>query len=417
MSSIGNSNASHAVFSTGALIATGQDSVTDLCVEAVRRHLVTQAIIVTDTGVSTLASVSASIAMVGREIEVVRTIILPETTRATLSWAREIRDALRTVNGSICVAIGGGAVLDAAKTAVAALDQPWLLDNAVWRSSSGLLPTVRNRERGIGSPMLLAVSTRPGTAAQLAPRITLAISAGESQHMATGEGLIPDYVAVNSELWAGIGIRAVLEALCEILFRALGPYLVTQRCSEDQRVLLTSLIDDIVLAGWSTIQSRGNLTPADRFRIDELSMASLDPRRTSGWTPSTHPWWCIQNSLASSLSLPKRTLTLGGFRAVLAIRTRTVDPLRSRFRSALVHPLKPDVDVEEVALDFLNATYAEIGFAQQSLSSDTIDKVIDETFRMWGPVMVAGGWGDTSAVKKFLEEDLCRILPQPGRLA
>lgn len=389
-----------------ASVATGPNSVAEICDDLVRQRPDEQALIVIDAGVSALPAGFECISGVTKNLEVSDTVVLPESSRGSLDWARQVSDALRTRKTTICVAVGGGAVLDAAKTAVAALDQPWLLDDAIWRSSGGVLPVVRERDRGAGKPGLLAVSTRPGTAAQIAPRATLARTPGVCQQMAIGEGLVPDYAAVDSELWAGTGARPQLEALCEMLFRTLGPYLVTQRCTNDQEILVTQLVHDILQMGWRALQAKDNLSASDRARIDELSMASVDPRRTSGWVPSTHPWWSVQNSLATALSLPKRTLTPGGFRAVLKRSNQDVDPLRSRFRYAPLRPRKSALDMEKSALQFFTAAHEAIDGTPLSLPPATIDDVVNESFDQWKPAMIAGGWGDDDSVRQFLEYDL-----------
>lgn len=64
-------------------------------------------------------------------------------------------------------------MLDAAKIAISALDHPGLLGSATWVSSTGYLSVVRERERGSHHLALVAVSTRPNTAAHVAPRAPL----------------------------------------------------------------------------------------------------------------------------------------------------------------------------------------------------------------------------------------------------
>lgn len=154
----------------------------------------------TDKGVRALPVGHECISRATKSLDVADTVVLPEAGRGSLHWARQVSDALRATRTSICVAIGGGAVLDAVKTAVASLDQPWLLDGAIWRSSAGLLPVVRERDRGrgTGKPILAAIPTLPGTAAQIAPRVTHTWKPGVCQKMAFGEGLVADYEAVDT---------------------------------------------------------------------------------------------------------------------------------------------------------------------------------------------------------------------------
>lgn len=293
------------------------------------------------------------------------------------------------------------AVFDAVKVGVAALEYPWLFDVAAWKSSAGLLPWVRERKRGEGHPVLLAVPTRPGSAAQVAPRATLASAVDQPQRMVAGQGLVPDFVAVDSRSWAGLSLHSVIETVCEVLFRALGPYLVTQRCTEEQERLVSNLVGEVLEVGWSALRANGALTSDERARIDKLSMATADPQRAAGWSPNVNPWWCVQNSLASALSVPKRVLTPSGFRAVLARERQEVDPLRSPYRVASV-----DKGLVRDSLEFLDRAVEKTPMPQQELSIETVDEIVRETFALWKPVMTAGGWGDPSDVKQLLTQDL-----------
>lgn len=358
-------------------------------------------VVVTDAGVLPLLGGLGVVAEANRGLKVANTLVLPDDSRGTLTWARDIADALHAAEATACVAAGGGAVLDAAKVAVAALEYPWLFDHAVWKSTAGLLPWVRERKRGEGQPVLLAIPTRPGSAAQVAPRATLASAVNQTQRMVAGEGLVPDYVAVDSRSWADLGSRSVIEAVCEVLFRALGPYLVTQRCTDEQERLVSNLVAEVLEAGWSALGAEGALTPDERARIDTLSMATADPRRTVGWSPNAHPLWCVQNSLASALSVPKRVLTPGGFRAVLARERQELDPLRSPYRVASV-----DRGLVRESLEFLDRAVEKFPMPHHKLSSETVDEIVREIFALWKPVMTAGGWVGPPDVKQFLTHDL-----------
>src|SRR5699024_11997817 len=239
-------------------------------------------VVVTDEYVAESAMLGGLPRLVARRSSRASLIVLPEAGRGTLDWALDIVRALRSTQAKTCTAIGGGSVLDSAKTAVASLEQPWLLDPAIWQSSSGRLPMVRERKRGKAGLTLVAVPTLPGSAAQVAPRATLAHIQGQSQKMAFGSGLIPDFAVVGSELWSDVERSYVLVGLSEMLFRTLGPYLVTKIYSSDQEVDTLRIAHRIVDIGVQILRSQTSIDAPLRANIDRLSMESARPERVLG---------------------------------------------------------------------------------------------------------------------------------------
>lgn len=66
---------------------------------------------------------------------------LPSDQTGTVGSARLVRDRMRMTGSRLCVALGGGSAIDAAKLARAAHHRPWLLDRAIWRRPTGCSPS------------------------------------------------------------------------------------------------------------------------------------------------------------------------------------------------------------------------------------------------------------------------------------
>ena len=372
------------------------------------------AVVVTDEYVAESATLGDLPRLMARRSSRASLIVLPEAGRGTLDWALDIARELRSTQANTCTAIGGGSVLDSAKTAVASLEQPWLLDPAIWQSSSGRLPMVRERKRGETGLTLLAVPTLPGSAAQVAPRVTLAHTQGQSQKMAFGSGLVPDYAVVDSELWSDVGRSYVLVGLSEMLFRTLGPYLVTQTYSSEQEADTLRIAQCIVDIGVQILRSQTGINSPVRSNIDRLSMESARPERVLGWSPGIHPWWCVQNSLAAAVAVPKRSLTPRGFLAVLdgvppascarLITSQEKIPDRSQGRSLI-----------DDARYFLGEVSRSVGDVGASVDDCMVDRVVVESLELWGPSIKAAGWGDREAIGEFVRAALGRRGLEPAR--
>lgn len=364
-------------------------------------------VVVTDEYVAESAMLGGLPRLVARRSSRASLIVLPEAGRGTLDWALDIVRALRSTQAKTCTAIGGGSVLDSAKTAVASLEQPWLLDPAIWQSSSGRLPMVRERKRGKAGLTLVAVPTLPGSAAQVAPRATLAHIQGQSQKMAFGSGLIPDFAVVDSELWSDVERSYVLVGLSEMLFRTLGPYLVTKIYSSDQEVDTLRIAHRIVDIGVQILRSQTSIDAPLRANIDRLSMESARPERVLGWSPGIHPWWCVQNSLAAATAMPKRSLTPRGFLAVL-----DGVPPASCARLTASQEKIPDRNQGRSLIDdaryFLGEVSRSVGDVATTVDACIVDRVIVESLELWGPSMKAAGWGDQEAIGEFVRAALWR---------
>lgn len=133
--------------------------------------------------------------------------------------------------------------------------------------------------------------------------------------------------------------------------------MVTQRCSEKQKADQIRLVEEVIAIGWVALTDK--ITPEVRAEIDRLSMASVEGRRTAGWIPNGHPWWCLQNSLAPALSVSKRSLTPGGLRAVRQQKRHRPGSCASRAQARLVQPAVHEPHLEQRALDFLEAVDRE----------------------------------------------------------
>ncbi|MFE7603894.1 iron-containing alcohol dehydrogenase [Brachybacterium paraconglomeratum] len=365
------------------------------------------AVVVTDEYVAESAMRGDLRRLVARRSSRGSLIVLPEAGRGTLDWALDIVRALRSTQAKTCTAIGGGSVLDSAKTAVASLEQPWLLDPAIWQSSSGRLPMVRERKRGKAGLTLVAVPTLPGSAAQVAPRATLAHIRGQSQKMAFGSGLVPDFAVVDSELWSDVERSYVLVGLSEMLFRTLGPYLVTKIYSSDQEVDTLRIAHCIVDIGVQILRSQTSIDAPLRANIDRLSMESARPERVRGWSPGIHPWWCVQNSLAAATAMPKRSLTPRGFLAVL-----DGVPPASCARLTASQEKIPERNQGRSLIDdaryFLGEVSRSVGDVATTVDACMVDRAIVESLELWGPSMKAAGWGDQEAIGEFVRAALWR---------
>lgn len=225
----------------------------------------------------------------------------------TVEAAREVHDRMRGSDVHACVALGGGSVIDTAKLARAAAHEPWLLDRVLWRRSSGLVSLRRPRTREV-PPWLIAVPTRTGTAAEVAARAALTTGPAEARRLVTGETLRPTAALVDPDYGVTLPRSAWLDSVNEILFRVLGPFLVTGRSSEQLDRTAAGWIEELIGLGTRAAE---HAPPPERqrLRVAELSVATATGEHVRLWEPAMPVWWCVQNTLTTRTGLTKGELT------------------------------------------------------------------------------------------------------------
>lgn len=234
-----------------------------------------------------------------------RVIQLNPDELGLLSSAETVNLAMKRLDGSVCVVIGGGSSIDAAKVGVAAVANPWLLDPVVWQTSAGPLPVV---DRSSAFHALVSIPTCPGSGSHVSNLAALSPGSSSARRLVFGGAIKSDSVYIDSALWAGMSLKFKIDSLWEVLFRILGPYVVASNVSFRQSRFTMRLALKAVELGWNILRSESNAMQCDAIEIDKLSVDSSISWRTSGWTPKMNPWWCIQNSLAPCLMLSKREI-------------------------------------------------------------------------------------------------------------
>lgn len=238
----------------------------------------------------------------------IRTHVLPLSSpqMGILESARVICERMHITGSDLCVAVGGGSVMDAGKLARAAHHEPWLLDRAIWQRPAGVVTNLSRHPRG--PPYLVALPTRPGTAAEVAPQVALAPDTGASRRLLTGGSLRPTVALIDPDCSSTLSRAAWFESFNEILFRVLGPFLVTQRNSRSIDRATARWISEII--GISTrIEGRKYPNNEQRLRLAELSVATATARHVHYWSPTLPAWWCIQNTVSAETGRSKGDLT------------------------------------------------------------------------------------------------------------
>ncbi|MBR8742627.1 iron-containing alcohol dehydrogenase [Nocardiopsis sp. MG754419] len=248
----------------------------------------------------------------------------------TLEAAREVHARMRGSGNRVCVALGGGSVIDTAKLARAAAHEPWLLDRAVWRRSSGLIHLRRPRTCDV-PPHLIAVPTRPGTAAEVAARATITTGPTEARRLLTGETLRPTAALIDPDYGSTLSRSAWVDSLNEVLFRVLGPFLVTHRSSEEIDRVTAGWIEELAGLGTRTRESTP-LSAEQRLRVSELSVSTATGAHVRLWEPAMPVWWCVQNTLVTRTGLTKGQLTARALPTLLELIAEGQDALGSADR-------------------------------------------------------------------------------------
>ncbi|GAA3740195.1 alcohol dehydrogenase YqhD (iron-dependent ADH family) [Spinactinospora alkalitolerans] len=308
---------------------------------------------------------------------------LPSDQTGTVGSARLVRDRMRMTGSRLCVALGGGSAIDAAKLARAAHHRPWLLDRAIWRRPTGVLALPDSRGPD-STPHLIALSTRPGTAAEVASRVALAPDTGTSRRLLTGGFLRPTMALIDPDWSSTLSREAWFESLNEILFRILGPFLITRRSSKRIDRTAVEWIEEILDIG-------AHLTdheyPADgqRLRTAELSVSTATAGHVHHWAPTMPAWWCIQNTVVAHTGLSKGTATSRALPVLLekiadgeeslgsAGRLRTMEKYRSYEKS-----------MREAIGDFCAAARNADAAHHGRRSDEELVKWGNETLTLWG---------------------------------
>ncbi|WP_211718388.1 iron-containing alcohol dehydrogenase [Nocardiopsis sp. MG754419] len=235
----------------------------------------------------------------------VETTTLRSGDLGTVCSALAAHDALRSWRADLCVALGGGSVIDAAKLARAAFRAPWVLDRMVWTRSAG---RVTATVQPTATPSLVAVPTRPGSAAEVSPRVALAPRPGASRRLMDSAALVPDAVLVDPAPSAALPSQAWSESLAEILFRVVGPFLTTRHSTREQDQEAISLMTELVRIGEQVLRD-GSPPPGRRADVFALSSRTVLGSHSRGWYPGLPAWWCVQNSVCAHTGITKGHLT------------------------------------------------------------------------------------------------------------
>jgi hypothetical protein len=241
------------------------------------------------------------------------TVELGVEVLGTLDSARVILKALpECASGvgapGVVVAAGGGATLDACKLAVAGREKPWLLDEVMWRRHSGFLPEGGLQDRPAGQLPLIACGTRPGAAAEVSARVALAPELRASRRLVVGAALAPTLALVDPRWYQSLDAGALRAAVCESLFRIIGPYLVTEVSTPTVDAKAADSIRRLISVG-SKFGSAAQLTNHDLETLARTSLWTATGEHTHTWTPAMPGWWCVQNTLVSMTRQPKGAIS------------------------------------------------------------------------------------------------------------
>lgn len=163
------------------------------------RRLGQGALVITDTGVSNAGHARDVANLLRDSANDTEIVLLDRCTPATVASAGAVNDAaVRAATEQVLVAVGGGSVIDATTVAACAAPQPWLLDPSVLRQQQGVVAVPKT----LAPPRpVVAVPTRLGTAAEVAPRAALAPDDFGIRRLLAGEPLVPS-VAVIDPRWS-----------------------------------------------------------------------------------------------------------------------------------------------------------------------------------------------------------------------
>ncbi|WP_338747726.1 iron-containing alcohol dehydrogenase [Janibacter alittae] len=253
-------------------------------------------IVVTDVGVRT----AGHLYRIGRLLEEggVRSdvLVLMQSAAATVAGVQEIHDRLaRNSLGQFgIVALGGGSVVDTCKVAALATRYPWLLDPVSMRAQRGLVSMVNARR---GEVPVFAVPTRFGSAAEVAPRAAIAPDPLSVRRLIVGDALVPDDVMIDLGLCGGLILEQWMDGLFEMIFRVIGPFMVTQTSTRETDVQALTMLEEVLSLGERLVVDGRTPTIDEQASLVELSTQTATGPHTEGWNPVMPSWWCIQNTL------------------------------------------------------------------------------------------------------------------------
>ncbi|WP_017556427.1 iron-containing alcohol dehydrogenase [Nocardiopsis baichengensis] len=268
----------------------------------------TRALVVGDTGTAEATDHLRRTVEGVREAGVqVDTAVLPPEEPATVAGARTVHDRMRRCGAEVLVAVGGGSVIDSAKLARTAFHEPWVLDRALWHRPSGLF-ALREPRPCRTRPPLVAVPTRPGSAAEVTDRVAVAPEAGTSRRLLTGETLRPNEALIDPLFSATLSRSDWFSSLAEILFRVLGPFLITQDSTDEIDRAAAAWVDELLGIG---VHLAGGDAPTarQRLRVAEISVATATGDHVRRWAPRMAAWWCVQNTVAARTGFAKGRLS------------------------------------------------------------------------------------------------------------
>ncbi len=204
------------------------------------------------------------------------------------------------------VAIGGGAVIDAAKLLRLRLLSPSTFHASRHGASLhgvSVLPTHAMR----GAPRLTAIPTTLGTGSEASAVACLQESGAGARRLVVGEELRPDAVVLDALLTRTLDADAVREGAAEILLRLLGAYVGSASRDLPDRAAEALVARTAVLAAYGV---RHGFDDAVR---EGLAVASTETH--GGWAlvgraPFAAKHWYLANELSSMAQLPKVPVTL-----------------------------------------------------------------------------------------------------------
>ncbi|ASU84273.1 hypothetical protein CDO52_17045 [Nocardiopsis gilva YIM 90087] len=325
----------------------------------------------------------AHLAAVRNRVPRVNMCVIRPDSLATLDSVIEVNGHLRRFSPRIIIAVGGGSVIDAVKLGRAAESEPWLLDRTVWRSHSGHLPFVTSSLRR--QRPLIAIPTTPGTASEVSPIAAISVAHGVPRQLVSGESLVPDHVVIDEGFSATLGREFVDASLSEIVFRLLGPYLVTDVSDELTDKAAISVLAELIELG--DMRVNGTVLDAGQVRrLYILGMAASKGYLAKGWRPSIHPWWCIQNTLSTVLNVGKGGLTARAFSGVLREMRDCGGALGKLGRwDSLDHFSPPGFQMTEMVLRYFDSARGS-KIPLEEINESLISRISEMTFSSWGAV-------------------------------
>lgn len=303
-------------------------------------------------------------------------------TMTRSSWS-DLQDAYEVseqlTDCEVVITYGGGAVMDAAKMALALAD-PQTRRSIAAEQRCGWIMGPRSPSR----LRLVCVPTTLGTASEVSAIAVFTTRSG--RRVLTSRAMAPDVAVHDPCSTASLGREQVVHSLLETLLRLVGPFAADPEARPAVDAEALSLIRRQA-ALLSELDRYAGLDDAGRMSAADLAVRSCDASLLHGRPAFGNKAWFIGNNLAHAAGVSKMTALLTvmpAYWTAFATEPGLGSDHRLRIAWQAVVSQLP-FEVSEAPGPGLAEVLTRLGAAHRmKLDDEMCDHVADSCIRMWG---------------------------------